>query len=70
MHTKWDKLRSFLEKEAVKAGEEVRVYQSGPFRGFVEPKNGEVSLEGPHYPEAHKWYARATIKDGLVVKVG
>lgn len=30
---------------------------------------GVVYLEGPHYPEPHKWYARAELKDGVVVKV-
>jgi len=30
---------------------------------------GTVYLEGPHYPEAHKWYATVELKDGIVVKV-
>lgn len=30
---------------------------------------GTVYLEGPHYPEPHKWYAQAELKDGVVVKV-
>ena len=55
-------------KEAVAAGEIVTYYQPGPFGGR-ETLNGEVYLEGPHYPEAHKWYAQATVEDGKVVKV-
>ena len=55
-------------KEAVKNGKEVTVFQPGPF-GSDKPINGRVALEGPHYPEAHKWYATAEIKDGIVVKV-
>lgn len=52
---------------AVKAGNRVTVYQPGGI--FPTPENGEIAIEGPHYPEPHRWYARATLKDGLVVKV-
>ncbi len=55
-------------KEAVAAGVEVTVYQPGPFGGN-EPENGVVSIEGPHYPAPHTFYARATLKDGVIVKV-
>lgn len=54
-------------KEAVANGEQVTVYQPGNM--FPCPKNGNVTLEGPHYPQAHTWYAQATLKDGMVVKV-
>ena len=53
-------------KEAVAAGEVITVYSPGP---FPVNQNGKVSLEGPHYPEPHKWYATATVIDGKVVKV-
>ncbi len=55
-------------KEAVAAGREVRIFQPGPFGGN-EPREGEVALEGPHYPAPHSWYATGTLKDGRVVKV-
>ena len=55
-------------KEAVANGEIVTVYQPGPFGGN-EPTEGRVCIEGPHYPEPHKWYATATLVDGKVVKV-
>lgn len=55
-------------KEAVANGDKVTVYQPGPFGG-KEPDNGTVYLEGPHYPEPHRWYAQAELKDGIVVKV-
>jgi hypothetical protein len=55
-------------REAVAAGETVRVFQPGPFGGN-EPTNGTVSLEGPHYPEPHRWYANATLRDGVIVSV-
>lgn len=53
-------------KEAVASGKQISVYQPGPFPGKTD---GVVALEGPHYPEPHKWYAQATIKDGIIVKV-
>ena len=46
-------------KEAVAAGRAVTVYQPGPFGGN-EPSEGAVSLEGPWYPQPHRWYAQAT----------
>ena len=55
-------------KEAIAKGDAVTIYQPGPFGGDV-PKNGTVALEGPHYPEAHKWYAQGTLVDGKLVKV-
>lgn len=54
-------------KEAVQAGKKVTVYQPGPFG--PEVKDGNVALEGPHYPAPHTWYASAVIKDGVVVSV-
>lgn len=53
-------------KEAVKNGERVSVFQPG--LGSVS-ENGTVYLEGPHYPEPHRWYAQATLENGRVVKV-
>lgn len=53
-------------KEAVAAGKTVTVFQPG--LGSV-PTNGTATLEGPHYPAAHSWYAQVTLKDGVVVKV-
>lgn len=53
-------------KEALVKGTEVRVFQPG--LGTV-PENGTVSLEGPHYPEPHKWYAEGTMVDGRLVRV-
>ena len=57
-----------LLKEAVRRGNRVTVFQPGPFQGN-EPDNGTVYLEGPHFPKPHTWYARATVEDGVVVKV-
>lgn len=53
-------------REAVKAGKEHRPYSLGP---FPLKHNGKVTIEGPHYPKPHKWYAACEVKDGVVVKV-
>lgn len=55
-------------KDAVAAGERVEVFQPGPF-AVPAPADGKVYLEGPHYPEPHRWYATALLKDGAVVSV-
>ncbi len=54
-------------KEAVKSGVKVEVFQPGPFGPKV--KDGNVALEGPHFPEAHSWYASAVVKDGVILRV-
>jgi hypothetical protein len=55
-------------KEAVAAGKEVTYFQPGPFGGNA-PRDGRITLEGPHYPQPHKWYATAEVKDGKIIKV-
>lgn len=32
-------------------------------------QNGWDTVEGPHSPEPHKWYARVRLVDGIVVEV-
>lgn len=53
-------------KEAVASGATVTVFSPGP---FPEKQNGTVYLEGPQYPEAHRWYAQAKVVDGRVISV-
>jgi len=47
----------------------VTVYQPGPFGGNP-PTSGRIFLEGPHYPEPHRWWSSAILENGEVVKVG
>jgi (2Fe-2S) ferredoxin len=54
-------------KDAVKAGRQIGVYNPGFHAG--PPLNGQVSVEGPHAPKPHTWYARVTLEDGVIVKV-
>lgn len=51
-------------KKLLDEGKEVAVYSPEP---FPCPSSGEVSLEGPHFPKAHTWYARGIVKDGYLV---
>ena len=53
-------------KEAVKNGQSVSVFSPGP---FPCPTNGRTSVEGPHFPKPHRWYASVEVKDGYVVKI-
>ena len=54
-------------KEAVSSGVKVTVYNPGIGRNV--PVAGSATIEGPHYPEPHRWYASVTIHDGFVVTV-
>ena len=53
-------------KEAFKQGQTIYVYQPGPFPG---EHTGTVCIEGPKYPEMHKWYATVEIKDNIIIKI-
>jgi len=54
-------------KQAVADGKKVAVFNPG-LGGPINP-NGKVYLEGPHYPQPHKWYAEAWLQDGYIIKV-
>ena len=60
-------VQNFKTKKAVK-----EALQEGPQEIF-EPGlgskviNGTVSLEGPHYPQPHRWYGQGVVKNGKLV---
>ena len=59
-------------KNAVKAGEQVTVFQPNDMFGQNQKLStftGTQYIEGPHYPEPHKWYATVKMVNGIVVKV-
>ena len=39
-----------------------------PFNPGNEPEDGVIYLKGPHYPSLHSWYAKAELKDGILLK--
>lgn len=54
-------------KEAIKAGQHVTIFQPA---GIGEtPTNGTATIEGPHYPKPHTWYAQVKVEGGKVTKV-
>lgn len=55
-------------KDAIKTGTKVTVYNPGS-GGEIAPNSACVYLEGPHYPQAHKWYAQAKLENGYIVSV-
>lgn len=54
-------------KEAVAAGRRVTIL-SDPFGGS-KSSNEQVTVEGPHYPAPHSWYATVETENGRVVRV-
>lgn len=54
-------------KEAVAANKSISFYQPG--LGPEAPKTGSITVEGPHYPEPHRWYAQVMLEDGKVVSI-
>lgn len=60
----------------IKEGKKLEVYSPGmgicthtSATHAAKPNNGTVTIEGPHYPQPHRWYGVATIKDGVIIKV-
>jgi len=53
-------------REAVAAGKTVDIFSPGP---WPAPENGTATVEGPHYPEPHRWYARVKVEAGRIVQV-
>ncbi len=55
-------------KEALKAGKSISVFNPGMFPLADGP--GVATIEGPHYPEPHRWYSRVEYDgDHRVTKV-
>jgi hypothetical protein len=66
-YTDFDYRSKKAVKDALAAGEEVTVYQPGPFGPDV--RDGNVALEGPHYPKPHSWYGTGVVKDGVLISI-
>lgn len=54
-------------REWVESGRVVRAFQPGGM--FPGTRDGEDVIEGPHFPQPHKWYAQVKIVDGIIQKV-
>lgn len=53
-------------KRLLSSGRKLTIFQPG--LGDV-PLNGSIFVEGPHYPQPHKWYGVATIENGVITKI-
>ena len=49
------------------SGPAVRAFQPGGI--FPGTADGFDTIEGPHYPEPHRFYARVEIRAGIIVRV-
>jgi hypothetical protein len=56
-------------KEAVASGATVTVFQPNDMFGDGSVRDGTACVEGPHYPQPHRWYAQVEVRDGRIVKV-
>jgi hypothetical protein len=57
-------------KRALAAGEQIGIYQPGGlFNRDPGQITGRVTLEGPHYPEPHRWYAEAMVEAGVIKRL-
>jgi hypothetical protein len=54
-------------KEAFASGAKLTYYQPGGM--FPTPLNGTFTVEGPHSPAAHTWYARVAAENGVITKI-
>ena len=54
-------------KELVKQGQ-AKAFEPG-LAISEPPRNGVIYIEGPHFPQPHRWYAKATIVDGVITKL-
>lgn len=64
--------RNFKTKKelvtAFKSGDQISVFQPGGFVSANVP-DGNTVIEGPHYPQPHRFYVSVVVKDGVIVKV-
>ena len=55
-------------KRAIAEGVEIKAYEMYPW-GKKRLFNEVTVFEGPHYPKPHKYYGKAVVKNGLVIKI-
>lgn len=55
-------------KDAVAAGQKIGCHHPG-IGDDLSNFTGKVTVEGPHYPEPHRWYATCHLVNGVITKV-
>ena len=53
-------------REMIASGKTVYIFSPGP---FPAPRDGWTAVEGPHYPQPHKWYAQVRVEGGRIVEM-
>jgi len=67
MYTETDYPTKKAFKDAFKSGTTIIVYQPGGL--FPGISTGTTTIEGPHFPKPHKWYARVEVENYIVKKI-
>ena len=57
-----------LLKQWISSGKEVRCFQPG-MGPDLSQHTGVVYLEGPHFPQPHKWYAQGRLERGVLISI-
>lgn len=58
-------------KRALLEGKKITVFQPNDMFSITHNLRigtHDISLEGPHSPQPHRWYAEATVVNGYIVK--
>ena len=53
-------------RQLIADGNPPAIYSPGP---FGVPADGIATVEGPHYPKPHRWYAEVEVRGGMIAKV-
>ena len=62
------KTKKALKEAIANKTHDVSIYQPGPFEN--KPiEDGIHSIEGPHFPQPHSWYARVIVKNETIIAV-
>jgi hypothetical protein len=57
-------------KRWVADGQQVSAFlPNADVTGFATQTEGRAVIEGPHYPQPHRWYAQVELSGGMIVKV-
>jgi hypothetical protein len=54
--------------QAVEAKRNIMIYSPGMGPDYTR-FTGKATVEGPHYPAPHTWYAEVWLENGIVVRV-
>lgn len=62
------KTKKAVKEAILKDGFNVKCYNPG-LGGDLSNYTGVVNLEGPHYPQPHKWYGQGKMVNGVLISI-